>query len=44
MPFSVNNVDVTVAANVVYGITMVAVTNVTSDPAKLIDAEVEVQR
>ena len=42
MPFNINNVDVTVSANVIYGITMVAVTNVTSDPATLIDADVEV--
>ena len=42
MPFNVNNVDVTVAANVVYGITMVALTNVTDDPVALIDTDVEV--
>ena len=42
MPFNINNVDVTVSANVIYGITMVAVTNVTSDTAMLIDADAEV--
>ena len=44
MPFNINNVDVTVSANVIYGITMVAITNVTSDPATLIDTDVEVIR
>ena len=42
MPFNVNNVDVTVAANVVYGITVVALTNMTEHPTALIDADVEV--
>lgn len=42
MPFNINNVDVTVASNAVFGITMVAVTNVSSDPLALIDAEIEV--
>lgn len=41
MPFNINNVDVTVASNAVFGITMVAVTNVSSDPLALIDAEIE---
>lgn len=40
MPFNINNVDVTVAANAVYGITMVALTNVADDPTTLIDVEV----
>ena len=42
MPFNVNNVDVTVAANVIYGITVAAVTNMTEHPTSLIDADVEV--
>ena len=42
MPFNVNNVDVTVAANVIYGITVVALTNMTEHPTALIDADVEV--
>lgn len=41
MPFNINNVDVTVAANAIYGITMVALTNMTDNPSVLIDADVE---
>ena len=43
LPFNVNNVDVTVAANVVYGITMATLTNITEQPKSLIDADVEVR-
>ena len=42
MPFNVNNVDITVAANFIYAVTMVAVTNVTQNPSSLIDADIEV--
>ena len=42
MPFNVNNVDITVASNTVFAITMVALTDVTEDPTSLIDADVEV--
>ena len=42
MPFNINNVDITVAANAVYGITMTALTDLVDDPAALIDADVEV--
>ena len=42
MPFNVNNVDITVAANFIYTVTMVAVANVVEDPVKLIDADIEV--
>ena len=42
MPFNVNNVDITVAANFIYAVTMVAVTNVAQNPSSLIDADIEV--
>ena len=42
MPFNINNVDITVAANAVYGITMMALTDLVDDPTTLIDADVEV--
>ena len=42
MPFNVNNVDITVASNFIYAVTMVAVTNVAQNPTSLIDADIEV--
>ena len=42
MPFAVNNVDATVAANSIYSITMVALTDIADNATALIDADVEV--
>ena len=42
MPFNINNVDVTVSANVVFGITMVALSGLVEYPEALIDVDVEV--
>ena len=42
MPFAVNNVDATVAANSIYCITMVALTDVADNASALIDPDVEV--
>ena len=42
MPFNINNIDVTVSANVVFGITMVALSGLVEHPEALIDVDVEV--